>query len=159
MISCKETENDFENIPSKLETITYLENHLSNGNTIANMTWFETNEKFEIKDDEVTYISRFTEPENDVDWLITNKFSINDIEYINETTTGSKKQIILNLRNKSNRRLYVSLNNEPIPFPDDENIDRVYIEPESKDFNALIKAFKNLLKLKNDKMKSNYFEN
>lgn len=65
----------------------------------------------------------------------------------------------MNLRNKSNRRLYVSLNNEPVPYPDGVNIESVYIEAESKDFNGLTKAFENLLKIKNENMKSNYFEN
>lgn len=50
IISCKETNSsDIEQIPSKLETSAYLENHLTNGNTIANMHWFETNENFKSK--------------------------------------------------------------------------------------------------------------
>lgn len=158
LISCENFSSE-KSKPSFNQTVEYIGDKI-NGHRVDFGSFDVFNASFLINNKQVIYSFENTFQKSEHHYKITSRFSLNDIKYIRYPSFRNVKYIILNLTNKSNQELVVSLNSLPLPDYIDENksSDEVVIYVEPSDFDGLKKAFENLIEIRNKELASDYFE-
>lgn len=159
MFSCKNERSDKE-IPTLSQSIDFI-THKIDGKEISLRNGVVGGVEFEIKNGICNYRYEYISAADNTHYEIVETFPLKDIEYISFNSSGLNHYITVNLDKYSNRRFSRSLNYRSLSdygLQPQETLRESFINVRESDRDAVLKAFRNIVKIQEDNMATEYFE-